>query len=74
MTQFKTVSFSELPENKYHIRKAQRTDSLSSLEAMAYALQIVESQSMSKAYKALDKMMENQFKYMPAEVRARYKK
>ena len=74
LAQFKAVSFGELPENKYHIRKAKRADSLSSLEAMAYALQIVDRQSMSNAYKALDKMMGNQFKYMPAEVRARYKK
>ena len=71
---FNHVSFSSLPENKYHLRKANRQNSLSSLEAMALALKHLENIAMKNAYTALDKMMDNQFKRMPAEVRARYKK
>ncbi|KPV96031.1 DTW domain protein [Pseudoalteromonas sp. P1-9] len=73
LSQFKQVSFSQLPENRYHIRKANRMDSLSSLEAIAYALNLTEKLPMEPAYTALEAMMENQFKHMPAEVRARYK-
>ncbi|WP_372771368.1 tRNA-uridine aminocarboxypropyltransferase [Pseudoalteromonas sp.] len=73
LKQLRQVSFQQLPENRYHLRKANRSDSLSSLEAIAYALSCTEGLSMAPAYSALDAMMENQFKYMPAEVRARYK-
>lgn len=74
LSKFIPVSFSSLPENKYHLRKANRKNSLSSLEAIAFALQNIENISMNSAYAALDKMMDNQFKHMPAEVRARYNK
>jgi DTW domain-containing protein YfiP len=74
LSKFIPVSFSSLPENKYHLRKANRKNSLSSLEAIAFALQNIENISMKNAYAALDKMMDNQFKHMPAEVRARYNK
>lgn len=73
LKQFRQVSFKQLPTNQYHLRKANRSDSLSSLEAIAYALECVENLAMTPAYLALDAMMENQFKYMPATVRARYK-
>jgi hypothetical protein len=36
-------------------------------------LQCLEELPMKPAYQALNAMMENQFKYMPADVRARYK-
>lgn len=73
LSPFKQVSFSQLPTNRYRIRKASRMDSLSSLEAIAYALNLTEKLPMEPAYTALEAMMENQFKHMPAEVRARYK-
>lgn len=73
LKQLRQVSFAQLPDNRYHLRKANRSDSLSSLEAIAYALFCAEALPMAPAYSALDAMMENQFKYMPAEVRARYK-
>lgn len=73
LKQLQQVSFEQLPENQYHLRKANRSDSLSSLEAIAYALQCLEELAMKPAYQALNAMMENQFKYMPADVRARYK-
>lgn len=73
LKQLPQVSFAQLPHNRYHLRKANRNDSLSSLEAIAYALFCSEGLPMAPAYSALDAMMENQFKYMPAEVRARYK-
>ena len=41
-TQFKTVSFKQLPQNQYLIRKAPREDSLSTLEAVAHSLHLIE--------------------------------
>lgn len=69
---FRKVSFSRIPKNQYRLRKANREDSLSSLEAIAYAIQCIENKSMAPAYTLLNAMMENQFKRMPDHVRARY--
>ncbi|MEI8618884.1 hypothetical protein P4S63_22370 [Pseudoalteromonas sp. B193] len=42
LNQFKTVSFKQLPKNRYAIRKAPRADSLSTLEAVAHGCFLIE--------------------------------
>ncbi|PAJ74369.1 hypothetical protein CJF42_10725 [Pseudoalteromonas sp. NBT06-2] len=59
LTHFKTLSFANLPENQYIIRKSKRSDSLSSLEAMAYSLEVLENIDTQALYNVLNKMMTN---------------
>jgi len=57
LSQFKTLSFASLPKNQYVIRKAKRSDSLSSLEAIAYSLEVIENANTAPLYNVLNKMM-----------------
>lgn len=72
LTQLPAVSFATLPKNQYHIRKAPRADSLSTLEAAAFGLAQLEQADIQPAYDLLAAMMEQQFKHMPEHVRKRY--
>lgn len=57
LLKFKTLSFANLPENQYIIRKTKRADSLSSLEAIAYTIEVLENADTQPLYNVLNKMM-----------------
>ncbi|ABV89264.1 DTW domain containing protein [Shewanella pealeana ATCC 700345] len=59
--------------SNYTIRKASRSDSLSTLEAAAMMLKAIDNeQDVAPLTKALDAMVEQRLASMPADVRARY--
>ncbi|MCG7533497.1 tRNA-uridine aminocarboxypropyltransferase [Pseudoalteromonas sp. OOF1S-7] len=66
------VSFAHLPENQYHIRKAEQAFSLSTLEATAHFLHLYEQISPAPLYQALAGMIEQQTRQMPEHVKLRY--
>ncbi|WP_165725344.1 tRNA-uridine aminocarboxypropyltransferase [Pseudoalteromonas sp. SA25] len=72
LNQFKTVSFKQLPKNRYAIRKAPRADSLSTLEAVAHSLFLIEQLSPTPLYNVLDELIQKQTQHMPEHVKARY--
>jgi len=72
LNQFKTVSFKQLPTNRYAIRKAPRADSLSTLEAVAHSLFLIEQLSPAPLYNLLDELIQKQTQHMPKHVKARY--
>jgi len=63
LSRFKTLTFANLPENQYVIRKAKRADSLSSLEAIAYSIEVLENANTQPLYNVLNKMMGNFIKH-----------
>ncbi|WP_144211519.1 tRNA-uridine aminocarboxypropyltransferase [Shewanella donghaensis] len=59
--------------SQYRIRKAKRSDSLSTLEATAYTLQAIDSSlDINPLFDVFDAMVQHKLNAMPAEVRARY--
>ncbi|MBH0013276.1 DTW domain-containing protein [Pseudoalteromonas sp. NZS100_1] len=72
LNQFKTVSFKQLPKNRYAIRKAPRADSLSTLEAVAHSLLLIEQLDPAPLYNVLDELIQKQTQHMPEHVKARY--
>ncbi|WP_194867395.1 tRNA-uridine aminocarboxypropyltransferase [Pseudoalteromonas sp. PPB1] len=66
------VSFANLPENQYHIRKAEQAFSLSTLEATAHFLHLYEQISPAPFYQALAGMIGQQTRHMPDHVKLRY--
>lgn len=72
LQQFKTVSFNHIPANQYSIRKASRTDSLSTLEAVAYSLNIIEGYNTTALHNLLHELIKKQTQQMPEHVKARY--
>ena len=72
LNQFKTVSFKQLPKNRYAIRKAPRADSLSTLEAVAHSLFLIEQLNPAPLYNVLDELIQKQTQHMPEHVKARY--
>lgn len=72
LTKFKTVSFKQLPQNRYGIRKAPRADSLSTLEAVAHSLLLIEQLNPAPLYNLLDELIQKQTQHMPEHVKARY--
>jgi DTW domain-containing protein YfiP len=72
LQQFKTVSFRQIPTNRYTIRKAPRADSLSTLEAVAHSLSLIEALNPAPLYDLLDELITKQTQHMPAHVKARY--
>ncbi|MBH0092734.1 tRNA-uridine aminocarboxypropyltransferase [Pseudoalteromonas sp. SCQQ13] len=72
LQRFQTVSFANLPKNRYTIRKAPREDSLSTLEAVAHSLQLIEQLNPAPLYNLLDELIQKQTHHMPAHVKARY--
>ncbi|MDP5211576.1 DTW domain-containing protein [Pseudoalteromonas tunicata] len=72
LTRYKFISFAHMPKGQYHIRKAPRLDSLSTLEAIAYSLTQLEQLDVCPLYHLLDAMMEQQFSAMPTSVKQRY--
>jgi DTW domain-containing protein YfiP len=72
LQQFTAVSFKQLPKNKYTIRKAPRADSLSTLEAIAHSLQLIEGLNPAPLYALLDALIDKQTALMPPHVKARY--
>ncbi|MBV7316662.1 tRNA-uridine aminocarboxypropyltransferase [Shewanella sp. NIFS-20-20] len=60
-------------QGRYRIRKAKRSDSLSTLEAAAYTAAALDpTMDIQPILTAFDAMVERQIAAMPAEVRARY--
>ncbi|GIU29847.1 DTW domain-containing protein [Shewanella schlegeliana] len=60
--------------SNYTIRKASRSDSLSTLEAVAMMLKAIdEKQNIAPLTNALSAMVEQRLASMPADVRARYR-
>ncbi|AZN32483.1 tRNA-uridine aminocarboxypropyltransferase [Pseudoalteromonas sp. Xi13] len=72
LTKFKTVSFKQLPQNRYAIRKAPRADSLSTLEAVAHSLLLIEQLNPAPLYNLLDELIQKQTQHMPEHVKVRY--
>ncbi|WP_220753332.1 MULTISPECIES: tRNA-uridine aminocarboxypropyltransferase [Shewanella] len=59
--------------SQYRIRKAKRSDSLSTLEATAYMLQAISpSLDIAPMFAPFDAMVQHKLDAMPAAVRARY--
>lgn len=69
---FKKVSFASIPTNRYHIRKAPRTDSLSTLEAVAHSLMLIEQLDPNPLYQVLEALNNKQTQFMPEHVKDRY--
>ena len=69
---FQAVSFKQVPQNKYVIRKAPRADSLSTLEAVAHSLKLIEGLDVTPLYKLLAALVDKQTQHMPDDVKARY--
>ncbi|WP_405632033.1 tRNA-uridine aminocarboxypropyltransferase [Pseudoalteromonas sp. Ld20] len=69
---FQKVSFKEIPKNRYRIRKAPRLDSLSTLEAVAHSLALIESIDPQPLYTMLESLNKKQTQFMPEHVKARY--
>lgn len=69
---FKKVSFASIPQNRYRIRKAPRKDSLSTLEAVAHSLALIENADPSGLYQVLEALNNKQTQFMPEHVKARY--
>lgn len=72
LNHFQKVSFKNLPTNRYVIRKALRPDSLSTLEAIAYSLKLLENQPTAPLHKLLNAFIEKQTQFMPEHVKTRY--
>jgi DTW domain-containing protein YfiP len=72
LNQFQNISFSHVPQNRYIIRKAPRSDSLSTLEAVAHSLFLIDGQSPEPLYALLDELINKQTLHMPKHVKARY--
>ena len=72
LQKFKTVSFRQIPTNRYTIRKAPRADSLSTLEAVAHSLSLIEALNPAPLYDLLDELITKQTQHMPTHVKARY--
>ncbi|MBQ4862884.1 DTW domain-containing protein [Pseudoalteromonas sp. MMG013] len=68
----KFVSFKQLPKNQYSIRKAEQSYSLSTLEAVGLFLTCHEHVNSQPLLNLLQGMIEQQTKYMPPHVKARY--
>ncbi|KKE83438.1 hypothetical protein N481_05885 [Pseudoalteromonas luteoviolacea S4047-1] len=72
LNHLKKITFSALPENKYAIRKAEQSYSLSTLEACAYFLECYEKLSAEPLHHLLTGMIHEQTKFMPEDVKKRY--
>ncbi|BBW91258.1 DTW domain-containing protein [Pseudoalteromonas sp. PS1M3] len=72
LNQFRTVSFNKLPKNRYTIRKAPRADSLSTLEAVAHSLSLIEHLNPEPLFTLLEELINKQTQHMPEHVKARY--
>ncbi len=66
------ISFSTIPENQYRIRKAEQAYSLSTLEAVGHFVHIVDGCDNQPLLHLLNGMIEQQTKFMPEHVKARY--
>ena len=72
LNNFTKVSFASIPQNRYRIRKAPREDSLSTLEAVAHSLTLIEHANPAGLYQALEALNNKQTQFMPEHVKARY--
>lgn len=72
LSQFKTISFKQVPKNRYTIRKAPRADSLSTLEAVAHSLTLIEQLNPEPLFALLEELINKQTQHMPEHVKARY--
>ncbi len=66
------VAFAQPPRGHYQIRKAKRHDSLSTLEAVSYALEQLEQLDSSPLQQAFEALKQTQLAHMPIAVQARY--
>lgn len=66
------VSFGELPQGNYQIRKARRADSLSTLEAVAHALPRIDRCDTAPLLTAFEALKQSQLAHMPESIRQRY--
>ena len=68
----KAVSFAHVPNSRYLIRKANREQSLSTIEACAHCLHYLEQLDTTDLLTLLDGFVEVQTQHMPSHVRSRY--
>ncbi|WP_051215766.1 tRNA-uridine aminocarboxypropyltransferase [Ferrimonas futtsuensis] len=66
------VSFGDLPQGNYQIRKARRADSLSTLEAIAHALTRIDRCDTRPLLTAFEALKQSQLAHMPESIRQRY--
>lgn len=72
LNNYQKVSINLQTATQYSIRKAPRADSMSTLEATASVITVLEELDTSACQVALNALMEQQYKHMPEAVRARY--
>ncbi|WP_026971042.1 tRNA-uridine aminocarboxypropyltransferase [Aliagarivorans marinus] len=65
--------FAHAPASAYTIRKAKRSDSLSTLEAIAYTLATTEQAEVNGLHQLQRALIEQQLQAMPSAVRQRYR-
>ena len=73
LNQFNKLTFSQTTKSQYTIRKANREDSLSTLEAIALSLESLEQVNTQPLYQCLKAMIDGQLANMPEHVKNRYK-
>lgn len=74
LEQINKVSFSQEHQSSYQIRSTKVSGGLSTIEATAYALNLIENTEIAPFMTALDGLKHAFTKNMPANVKARYQK
>ncbi|BFM09922.1 tRNA-uridine aminocarboxypropyltransferase [Simiduia litorea] len=64
--------FTRAPESQYHLRKTSREHGLSSLEAIAYGLSLVDNVDVAALYATQHSWMEQKRAMMPKDIQKRY--
>lgn len=72
LKQLPSLSFRQANHSQYQIRKASRSDSLSTLEAVKYCLDTLDNTNTAPLSAAFAAMINNQWQFMSDEVKARY--
>lgn len=72
LRQLPSLSFNQAHHTQYQIRKASRSDSLSTLEAVKYCLDTLDNINTEPLSAAFNAMIDNQWQFMSDEVKARY--
>lgn len=72
LQQLPKLSFDAAPEGQYQIRKASRSDSLSTLEAIGHCLNHLDECDTQPLFTAFDALKQSQLAHMPENIRKRY--
>lgn len=66
------LHFAAAEKTRYKIRKAQRNDSLSTLESVAWCLENLDEVDTAPLYHTFEAMIDGQWRFMSQEVKQRY--